>query len=195
MPHLEVPVQAGDNIVLERMRRGYTAEDYRQLIQKIRARVPGASIATDIIVGFPGETTAQFQATYDLLADLKMEVAHLARYSTREGTVAARKLGDDVSDAEKWRRYRLLEALQEAIATEIHSKLIGETVEVLFEEKIKGRWRGRTPTNKLVFVETDDDLRGQVLPVQITWTGPWSMQARLIPLRAPLISLEDGSIG
>ena len=183
MPHIEVPVQAGDDEVLARMRRGYTADQYRALIHQIRERIPGASIATDIIVGFPGETEAQFQRTYDLLAELKMDVAHLARYSTRPGTVAARKLGDDVPEEEKWRRYRLLEELQEQIATEIHSKLMGETVEVLFEDKIKGRWRGRTPTNKLVFMESDEDLRGQIRPVQITWTGPWSMQAR------PLVTL------
>jgi len=178
MPHMEVPVQAGDNEVLENMRRGYTADDYRRLIAEIRERIPGASIATDIIVGFPGETEVQFQATYDLMDDLKMDVAHLARYSTRKGTVADRKMIDDVPENEKWRRYRLLEELQEGIATEIHSKLLGEPVKVLFEEKVKGRWRGRTPTNKLVFVESDDDLSGKVLPVQITWTGPWSMQAR-----------------
>jgi tRNA-2-methylthio-N6-dimethylallyladenosine synthase len=183
MPHIEVPVQAGDDHILERMRRGYTADDYRKLIYDIRQRVPGASIATDVIVGFPGETEKQFQATYDLLEELKMDVAHLARYSTRSGTVAARKLGDDVNDEEKWRRYRLLEELQESIAAEIHARLLGETVEVLFEEKVKGRWRGRTPTNKLVFVESQDDLKGQVLHVQITWTGPWSMQARLIGVR------------
>lgn len=190
MPHIEVPVQAGDDRVLERMRRGYTADDYRKLIFEIRQRVPDASIATDVIVGFPGETEQQFQATYDLLDELKMDVAHLARYSTRSGTVAARKLGDDVSEDEKWRRYRLLEDLQERIAAEIHAGLLGENVEVLFEEKVKGRWRGRTPTNKLIFVESQDDLRGQVLPVQITWTGPWSMQARLIDVRdggVPLI--------
>jgi tRNA-2-methylthio-N6-dimethylallyladenosine synthase len=187
MPHIEVPVQAGDDQVLERMRRGHTADDYRKLIHEIRQRVPGASIATDIIVGFPGETEKQFQATYDLLSELKMDVAHLARYSTRTGTVAARKLGDDVSEEEKWRRYRLLEELQERIAADIHARLLGENVEVLFEEKVKGRWRGRTPTNKLVFVESQDDLRGQVLSVQITWTGPWSMQARLMGIR-------DGSV-
>ena len=180
MPHIEVPVQAGDDEVLARMRRGYTADEYRDLICQIRERIPGASIATDIIVGFPGETAAQFQHTYDLLAELKMDVAHLARYSTRPGTVAARKMGDDVPEDEKWRRYRLLEELQEQIATEIHSTLLGETVDVLFEDKVKGRWRGRTPTNKLVFVESDENLQGKVLPAQITWTGPWSMQARLV---------------
>jgi tRNA-2-methylthio-N6-dimethylallyladenosine synthase len=190
MPHMEVPVQAGDDTVLENMRRGYTAANYRNLIHTIRERIPGASIATDIIVGFPGETEEQFQATYDLMAELKMDVAHLARYSTRSGTVADRKMTDNVSEEEKWRRYRLLEELQEQIATEIHSKLLGETIDVLFEEKVKGRWRGRTPTNKLVFVEAEEDLRGRVLPVQITWTGPWSMQARLTGFEAGSLPLE-----
>ena len=190
MPHMEVPVQAGDDQVLENMRRGYTADDYRRLITEIRQRIPGASIATDIIVGFPGETEAQFQATYDLLAELKMDVAHLARYSTRRGTVADRKMVDDVTEDEKWRRFRLLEELQEGIAAEIHAQLLGETVAVLFEEKVKKRWRGRTPTNKLVFVETDQDLMGKILPVQITWAGPWSMQARLVATDAGMFPLE-----
>lgn len=190
MPHMEVPVQAGDDQVLENMRRGYTAGDYRRLIAEIRQRIPGASIATDIIVGFPGETEAQFQATYDLLAELKMDVAHLARYSTRTGTVADRKMVDDVPEDEKWRRFRLLEELQEGIAAEIHARLLGDTVSVLFEEKVKNRWRGRTPTNKLVFVETNQDLRGKILLVQITWTGPWSMQARLVEPDAGEYPLE-----
>ncbi len=179
MPHIEVPVQAGDDQVLENMRRGHTAEAYRKLITEIRDRIPGVAIATDIIVGFPGETAEQFQNTYNLLAELKMDVAHLARYSTRPGTVADRKMVDDVPEEEKWRRFRLLEDLQEGIAAEINTRALGETVEVLFEDKVKTRWRGRTPTNKLVFVETDDNLRGKILPVTITWAGPWSMQARL----------------
>ena len=162
------------------MKRGYTQADYRTLIAKIREEVPGCSIATDIIVGFPGETEEQFEQTYQLLADLKMDVAHLARYSPRKGTVSERRMADDVPDVEKRRRFHRLESLQKGIATEINARYLGETVEVLFEEKVKGRWRGRTPTNKLVFVETDDDLRGKVLPVRITWTGPWSMQAQLL---------------
>jgi tRNA-2-methylthio-N6-dimethylallyladenosine synthase len=180
MPHFEVPIQAGDDQVLENMRRGYTQADYRKLIALIRKKVPNCSIATDIIVGFPGETEEQFEKTYQLLADLKMDVAHLARYSPRKGTVSARRMADDIPDAEKRRRFHRLEALQKSIATEINARYLGETVDVLFEEKVKGRWRGRTPTNKLVFVETDDDLRGQVIPVRITWTGPWSMQAQML---------------
>jgi tRNA-2-methylthio-N6-dimethylallyladenosine synthase len=184
MPHIEVPVQAGDDQVLANMRRGYTANDYRRLIQKIRLRlnghIPGVSIATDIIVGFPGETEAQFQQTYDLLEELKLDVAHLARYSSRPGTVADRRFEDDIPAEEKMRRFRLLEAQQERIATEIAAKYLGEKVEVLFEEQVKGRWKGRTTTNKLVFVEDEGTLSGQVLPVRITWAGPWSMQGALI---------------
>ncbi len=179
MPHIEVPIQAGDDLVLKNMRRGYTNQQYRELIERIRARIPGVSIATDIIVGFPGESEEQYQQTYELLADLKLDVAHLARYSPRAGTVSERRMPDDVPDEEKWRRFRLLEELQEGIAGEIHAGYLDRTVEVLFEEQVRGRWKGRTPTNKLVFVETETDLRGQVLPVQITRTGPWSMQARL----------------
>jgi len=178
-PHIEVPIQAGDDEVLANMKRGYTAEQYRRLVEKLRAVIPDVSIATDIIVGFPGETADQFQHTYDLLADLKMDVAHLARYSPREGTVSARRMPDDVPAEEKMRRFRLLEDLQEKIAAEIHARYQGQTVPVLFEDKVKSRWRGRTTTNKLVFVESEADLRGKVVPVQITWTGPWSMQSRL----------------
>jgi tRNA-2-methylthio-N6-dimethylallyladenosine synthase len=179
MPHIEVPVQAGDDQVLENMKRGYTAEDYHRLVQKIRQRIPGVSIATDVIVGFPGESREQYQRTYDLLAELELDVAHLARYSPRPGTVAERRLPDDVPDDEKWERFRLLEELQEEIAGKINAGYLGESVEVLFEDKVRGRWKGRTPTNKLVFVETDEDLRGQVRRVRITWSGPWSMQAAL----------------
>ncbi len=181
MPHIEVPVQAGDDEVLENMKRGYTADDYRRLVQRIREKIPGVAIATDIIVGFPGESEAQFLHTYDLLEELRLDVAHLARYSPRPGTVSERRMPNDVPDAEKWRRFRLLEEQHERISGEINARYLGETVEVLFEDKVRGRWRGRTPTNKLVFVEADADLRGQALPVQVTWSGPWSMQARLIP--------------
>ena len=178
-PHIEVPIQAGDDAILEAMRRGYTAQAYRELVQNIRDRIPGSSIATDIIVGFPGETDDQFQETYDLLNELRMDVAHLARYSPREGTYSARKLEDNVPAAEKMRRFRLLEELQEAISAEINARFQDQTVSVLFEELSRGRWRGRTPTNKLVFVESDQDLLGQELDVKINWTGPWSMIARL----------------
>ena len=184
MPHIEVPIQAGDDDVLVNMKRGYTQQDYRDLVAKIRERIPDCSIATDIIVGFPGETDEQFMETYRVLSDLRLDVAHLARYSTREGTVASRRMDDNLTDDEKMRRFRMLEELQEKIVGEINQKLLGETVEVLFEEKVKNRWKGRTPTNKLIFVETEEDLHGKVLPVTVTWTGPWSMQARLAEMHS-----------
>ncbi len=178
-PHIEVPVQAGDDEVLENMRRGYTAEQYRRLVERIRSRISGVSIATDIIVGFPGETEAQFQHTYDLLAELKLDVAHLARYSSRPGTVATRRMDDNIPEEEKMRRFRLLEELQEQVVGEINARYLHQTVPVLFEEKVKQRWKGRTPTNKLVFLESQDDLQGQTYPVKIDWTGPWSMIGQL----------------
>ena len=179
MPHIEIPIQAGDDDILRHMRRGYSEADYRRKVADIRERIPGCSIATDIIVGFPGESEEQFMKTYHLLEDLHMDVAHLARYSTRPGTVAERLYQDDVAEEEKMRRFRILEDLQEKISGEINAGYLGKKVEVLFEEKVKGRWRGRTPTNKLVFVESEESLRGEVRPVMVTWTGPWSMQARL----------------
>ncbi len=184
MPHIEVPIQAGDDEVLGNMKRGYTQQDYRDLVEKIRQRIPDCSIATDIIVGFPGETEEQFMETHRVLSDLKLDVAHLARYSSREGTVATRRMDDNVSDEEKMRRFRMLEEVQEEIVAQINKKYLGQTVEVLFEDKVKNRWRGRTPTNKLVFVESDEDLKGKVRPVTVTWTGPWSMQANLAGVRS-----------
>jgi tRNA-2-methylthio-N6-dimethylallyladenosine synthase len=180
-PHIEVPIQAGDDAILQAMRRGYTAESYRSLIAKIRQSIPEVSIATDVIVGFPGETEEQFNNTYDLLADLRMDVAHLARYSPRAGTYSARNLVDDVAEEEKMRRFRKLETLQEEIANEINARLLGKTVKVLFEAQKRGRWRGRTPTNKLVFVDSSQNLLGQERNVRIEWTGPWSLIGSLEP--------------
>jgi tRNA-2-methylthio-N6-dimethylallyladenosine synthase len=181
--HIEVPVQAGDDEVLDRMKRGYTVDDYRRLIDRIRQFIPGVSIATDIIVGFPGETEAQFQRTYDLLQELELDVAHLARYSARPQTVATRRMQDDVAEDEKMRRFRLLEELQAGIAEKINARYAGQTTEVLFEQRQGERWKGRTRTNKLVFLQAEGDLRGQILPVKIDWTGPWSMIAE--PIQAP----------
>jgi tRNA-2-methylthio-N6-dimethylallyladenosine synthase len=179
MPHIELPIQAGDDEVLLNMKRGYTQQQYRDLIAKIRSKIPDCSIATDVIVGFPGETEEQYMETYRVLSDLKLDVAHLARYSLREGTVATRHMEDNVPEEDKLRRLHMLDDLQEKIVEEINKKYLGQKVDVLFEEKVKDRWRGRTPTNKLVFVVSEDDLRGKVLPVTVTWTGPWSMQAQL----------------
>lgn len=176
MEHIEVPIQAGDDEVLKRMKRGYSVDDYRLLIEKIRARVPNASIATDIIVGFPGETEKQFEGTYNLLRELKLDVAHVAMYSPRPNTASASRFPDDVPQDEKERRRQAIDALQGEVVGEINQKFLGQTVEVLVEEKSKKRWRGRTRTNKLVFFEDEArEWKGQLANVKINWTGPWSM--------------------
>ncbi len=180
MPQIEVPIQAGDDDVLKNMKRGYTAEEYRQLVYRIRRIVPDAAIHCDIIVGFPGETEEQFQKTYDILEELELDKIHLARYSPREGTVSARRMPDDVADAEKRRRFHLIEGLQKEVSTKKMKQWLGETVEVLVESKQKGKWRSRTPQNKLVFFDDPRDLLGQIVKVQINHTGPWSMSGEAI---------------
>lgn len=144
-PHIEVPIQAGDDTVLENMKRGYTNQDYRNLVAKIRSIITGVSVATDIIVGFPGETAEQFQRTYNVLEDLRLDVAHLARYSTRPNTVATRRMMDDVTSEEKMRRFRLLEDQQERIVTGIHSRFMGTRQMVLFEEKSRKSLARKNP--------------------------------------------------
>jgi len=172
--HIEVPVQAGDDEVLRRMRRRYTADDYRRLIGRVHEVLPQASIATDIIVGFPGETEAQFEETYRLLEELHLDMVHIAAYSPRPGTASAR-WADDVPPEEKERRRKALESLQQRVVGEINAQLLGQTVKVLVEQNHRGRWKGRTRTNKLVFFEDDADWRGRLAQVKITWTGPWSL--------------------
>lgn len=180
MPQIEVPIQAGDDTVLENMKRGYTAQQYRELVHRIREIVPDVAIHTDIIVGFPGETEAQFQKTYDILEELELDKVHLARYSPRPGTVSERRMVDDVTDAEKRDRFHRIEALQHDISQRKMRRYLGETVEVLVEDLHKGRWRGRTPQNKLVFFDDGRDLKGQLVNVRITWAGPWSMSGELV---------------
>ena len=174
-PHFELPIQAGDDQVLRRMGRGYTVAEYHALIAGIRERIPGCSIATDVIVGFPGETEAQYQATYRLLEELRFDAVHCAAYSVRPGTPAA-QLADDVPQAEKERRRQAIDDLQARIVGEINAQFLGQRVEVLVEDKRKGRWGGRTATNKLVFFEDEGrEWRGELASVRVTWTGPWSM--------------------
>ena len=179
MPHIEVPVQAGSDQVLETMKRGYTTAQYRQLIQRIRERIPNVAIHTDIIVGFSGETEAQFMETYRLLAELKLDKVHLARYSPRPNTVSARRMADDVPEDEKKRRHEMIDEQQARVLAEINRQYLGQRVQVLIEDQHKGKWRGRTPQNKIVFFEDSGDWCGKLVELEIMWTGPWSMQGRL----------------
>ncbi len=170
--HMNLPVQAGDDEVLRRMRRTYTADHWRERIAYTRQRMPDVTIATDIIVGFPGETEEQFQHTYDLLAEVECDKVHVAMYSPRPGTLSAR-WEDDVPPEEKLRRHQAIEKLQEQISTKRNARRLGQTVEVLIDSKQKGRWSGRTRGNQLVHVADDRHLLGKLVDVRITHTSPW----------------------
>jgi tRNA-2-methylthio-N6-dimethylallyladenosine synthase len=176
---VELPVQSGDDVILRRMGRGYTVAGYRDLVARIREAIPGVGLATDVIVGFPGETRSQFEATYRLLEQVRFDMVHVAAYSPRPGTPAER-LADDVPPEEKeWRR-QAVDDLQERIVGEINARLLDQAVEILVEERHKGKWRGRTRTNKLVFFDVNgQDWTGQLVQVRITRSGPWSMQGQL----------------
>ncbi len=177
--HLEIPVQSGDDQVLRRMGRGYTAASFRDLVGRVRAAMPGVGLATDVIVGFPGETEVQFEATVRLLEELRFDMVHVAAYSVRPGTPAER-LSDDVPPEEKERRRKAVDDLQEQIVGKINAQLLGRAVEVLAEARHRGRWRGRTRTNKLVFFDVGDtDWTGRLARVRISRTGPWSMQGEV----------------
>jgi tRNA-2-methylthio-N6-dimethylallyladenosine synthase len=186
MPQIEVPIQAGDDEVLERMKRGYTAEQYRRLIARIRAIIPNVAIHTDVIVGFPGESDEQFQKSYDILAELELDKVHLARYSPRDGTLSARRMEDDVADEVKRERFHRIESLQKEISQRKNHQLLGETVEVLVEDRHKGRWRGRSPQNKLVFFDDERELKGHLVSVRVTWAGPWSVSGEAVDRPRPV---------
>ncbi len=181
--HLNIPVQAGDDELLKRMKRGYTLDEYREKIQRVRELWPGISLSTDIIVGFCGETEKEFQHTLDLLEEIRFDVVHVAAYSVRPGTVAAR-WDDDIPLAEKKRRLHAVEEIQARIALEINQQYLGSIEEVLVEEEntTHGRrqWRGRNRANKLVFFPQPDDKsyiqNGDLVKVQIDRTTAWSLQ-------------------
>ena len=175
--HINLPVQAGDDEVLGHMRRGYTRDDYLRKVDQIRDRIPGATMSTDVIVGFCGESERQFQRTCDLLEEVRFDKVHAAAYSTREGTIAARRMEDDVPAEEKRRRLTELEALQEGIATELNAAFLGRTERVLVEQVRGGRATGRNRNDKLVHfdAESPDDLIGLTIDVHIDRTGPWAL--------------------
>jgi tRNA-2-methylthio-N6-dimethylallyladenosine synthase len=174
-PHIEIPIQAGNDQVLENMRRGYTVDEYRRVVDRIRRRLPDAAIHTDIIVGFCGETEDQFMDTYRLADEIQWEKIHIAKYSVRPKTIAARSMPDDVPADEKERRRKMLDDRQTDILERKNSTLLNKTVEVLVENKHKGKWRGRTPHNKLVFFESDGELAGNLVDVQITETHAYTL--------------------
>ena len=176
---LNLPVQAGSNQILKAMKRGYTIEQYRQLIDEIRNKIPEIALSTDVIVGFPGESQAQFRQTVDLLTELRFDAVHAAVYSPRPGTYAAENLADDVPPEEKKRRLDEVERLQEAIATEINARLRDTVLEVLVEGKARDRWQSRARNGKLVFFNDNSDRTGQLVKIRIEQTSPWSLRGKV----------------
>jgi tRNA-2-methylthio-N6-dimethylallyladenosine synthase len=180
---INLPVQAGHDTMLKRMRRGYTVQRYRDLIGKIRATMPDISLTTDIIVGHPGENDEEFEGTKSLIQEIRFDKVHIAAYSARPGTRAAVMEEDPamaVPEGIKQLRRIELERTQEAIATERSARLLGQTVEVLVEGESKGKWRGRTPGNLLVFFASPHDWRGKLAKVHVTNTSPWSLQGTVV---------------
>ncbi|MBA7591543.1 tRNA-2-methylthio-N(6)-dimethylallyladenosine synthase [subsurface metagenome] len=174
-----LPAQSGDNDILKAMRRGYTVDQYRQLITQIRSKIPGVALSTDVIVGFPSESNQQFQQTVNLLSELRFDTVHVAAYSPRPETIASRQFEDNIPLAEKRGRLHIIEQLQESIAAEINTDLLGKTVEVLVEGRKKGKWQGRTRSGKLVFFNNNNDFLGQLAKIRIKKTSPWSLQGKI----------------
>ncbi|HHY40695.1 MAG TPA: tRNA (N6-isopentenyl adenosine(37)-C2)-methylthiotransferase MiaB [Syntrophaceticus sp.] len=181
--HFHLPLQAGSNKILQLMNRGYTRERYLKLTSSIRERIPGASITTDIIVGFPGETEEDFLDTLDLVERIRFDAAYTFLFSPREGTPAA-KMSEQVPDEVKKDRFNRLVELQNKITLEQNLPLINQHVEVLVEgrsKKDRECWSGRTRTNKIVnFKALDDtDLTGKLVDVLITTAQTWNLNGKL----------------
>ena len=177
--HFSLPIQGGDNDILKAMRRGYTAEQYGELVDDIRRTVPSVALSTDVIVGFPGETNEQFGRTMEVLRQTRFDKVHIAAYSPRPETSATRNLRDDISPEEKETRRAQAEALQNEIAAEINATFMGRTVEVLVEDQKKGKWYGRTRGDKLVFFAGRAGLTGQLVSVRIDKTSAFALQGTL----------------
>jgi tRNA-2-methylthio-N6-dimethylallyladenosine synthase len=174
--HISLPIQSGDNDVLEAMRRGYTVEQYRQLIGNIRNNIPDVALSTDVIVGFPNESEGQFQRTLAILEEIMFDTVHVATYSPRPGTLASKEYKDSVPAEIKKERLNRVETVQAKIAGDINSRLTGKALEVLVEGDKGGKWYGRTRSNKLVFFESSDNCLGRLIDVTITKTSPWALQ-------------------
>lgn len=167
MPHFHIPLQSGDDEVLKSMRRKYTAADYRRVIGKIKRAFPQAGIGADMIVGFPGETEAQFQNTFNLVRELPLTHFHVFPFSKRKGTTAA-KLSEQIHHSVKKARVQSLIRFGEAKLQVFAEENLGQTVPVLFERRNKqGLFEGYTPHYLRVAVESTQDLSNQIHPVKL----------------------------
>ncbi len=193
--HLHLPVQSGSTRVLEAMRRRYTRESYLDLIRRIRASLPEVALSTDMIVGFPGETAADFDETLTLTEAVGYHSMFSFKYSARPNTLADKRLADDVHEEEKTRRIVMLQALQRDIQTGLNQRLVGRTVDVLVDASSRRReteLSGRTSTNVVVNLPGAADWIGRTLPVRVERAGPHSVWGRALVDRA---SSHDGLTG
>ena len=173
--HLHLPVQSGSDAVLKRMRRGYTAGDYLDAVRRLRAAVPTLALTTDVIVGFPGETAEDFDATRRLMDAAQFDNSFIFKYSPREGTPAA-EWGDDISAEEKLRRNHILLEDQDRRGLELNNACVGKLAKVLVEGpslRNQERWAGRSSTNKIVIFEPRETVHaGDIVDVLIERVGP-----------------------
>jgi tRNA-2-methylthio-N6-dimethylallyladenosine synthase len=176
--HLHLPVQSGSNRMLAAMRRRHTRERYLELVEEIRAAVPGIALSTDMIVGFPGESPSDFDDTLSLTAAVRFHSMFSFKYSPRPNTLAAARMPDDVAEVEKSRRIVALQALQREIQTDIHRAAVGTTEAVLVDSRSRRReWElsGRTSGNTVVNLPGPGEWIGRTLPVRIGRAGPNSL--------------------
>ncbi len=180
--HLHLPVQSGSNRILKTMRRRYTRESYLALIDRLRDAIPSIALSTDMIVGFPGESDADFDLTLDLAARARYHSMFSFKYSPRPNTLAIKRLPDDVTEAEKTRRIMALQDLQRRVQMEHFAGMVGQTVEVLAEAISRRRdeeLSGRTSGNTVINFPGEAALIGQLVPVSVTGFGPNSLKGRL----------------
>jgi tRNA-2-methylthio-N6-dimethylallyladenosine synthase len=184
--HLHLPVQSGSSRVLEAMRRRYTRESYLDLIAQIRESLPDVALSTDMIVGFPGETDADFEDTLTLTASVRYHSMFSFKYSARPNTLADKRLADDVLEAEKTRRIVALQALQRDVQSGLNEAMVGQTVEVLVDAASRRReveLSGRTSTNVVVNLPGPAEWIGRTLPVRVERAGPHSVWGNLCKSR------------
>ncbi len=180
--HFHLPVQSGSDRILKKMRRGYTAEDYLAAVKRLRDAVPTLALTTDVIVGFPGETEEDFEATRRLMAITQFDNAFIFKYSPREGTPAA-EWEDNISAEEKLRRNHVILADQDLLGEALNRACIGRTVEVLVEGpslRNKARWAGRSSTNKITIFDPREGIKiGDIVRVCIEKVGAQTLYGTL----------------
>jgi tRNA-2-methylthio-N6-dimethylallyladenosine synthase len=183
--HLHLPVQSGSTRVLAAMRRRHTREQYLELVARLRDAMPDIALSTDMIVGFPGETEADFADTLSLTAAVRYHSMFSFKYSERPNTLAMKRMPEDVSDEEKTRRIVMLQALQKDIQGAIFAGAVGQTVEVLVDSRSRRReWElsGRTSGNTVVNLSGNPDWIGRLVPVRITAANPYSLRGDALAL-------------